>query len=97
MKEQDLHLQEIIQNLHRNRRYARFLLAISRFKHDIDANYVEFCSKIQYWKVQTSHSSNFDAEKRFFYANTTSAMNHSVKEPGFHHYLCSQLAAGWSR
>jgi hypothetical protein len=75
VKEQNLLMQKIIQYLHQNDRYARFLLAISRFKHDIDANYVGFCSKILDMVVSTSHSRHFDAEKWFFSAKATSVVD----------------------
>ena len=90
MKEQqNLHLQKVLQNLHQNGRYARFFLAISRFRPDIDVNSVGFCSKILYLIVKTSHTSNFDAEKRVFCANTTSDTDIRIKELIFHYCLCS--------
>jgi len=73
-KQKNLHMQKLVQYLHQNGRYARFLLAISRFKRDIDANCVGFCSKILNWTTETSRSSNFDAEKWFFCANVNSVV-----------------------
>jgi hypothetical protein len=71
VKEQDLHTQRILQNLHQNARYARFFLIISRFKHVFEANYIRLCSKILYLTVSTSRSGTFDAEKWSFCVNAT--------------------------
>ena len=88
-------MQIVLQNLHQNSRYARFFLAISRFRHDIDVNYVGFCSKILYLIDKTSRTSNFDAEKWFFCASTTFSIDLRVNDIDFHHYLYSQHAARW--
>ena len=95
MKEQDLHKQRILQNLHQNGRYARFCITTSRFKHDIDAKYVGFCSKTLHWMVLTSRTCHFDAEKWLFCANAASIVDLGVKELNFSPYLYSQPAAGW--
>jgi len=95
MKEKVLHMQTVLQYLHQNWSYARFFLAISRFWHDIGANYGGFCPKATYLMVKTSHSFNFDAEKWFFCANATSDLDPRVKEPGFRPYLYSQPSARW--
>ena len=95
MKDQDLFMQRMSQRLHQNRRYARFYFAISRFKHDIGAKYVEFCSKILHWIIKTSRSSEFDAEKWLFCAKITSAVDLKAGEPDFRPYLYSQLAERW--
>ena len=89
VKEQDIHMQRVLQNLHQNNDYARFFLPISRFKHDIDANYIRFCSKILYLMISTSQSRTFDAEKWSFCATATSFVDLSVKELGFR-LICTQ-------
>ena len=79
VKEQDLHIQRVIQNLYQINDCAKLLLAISRFKHDIDANYAGFYTQIQYLMVSTSHKRAFDAEKWFFCVNTTSIVGLRAK------------------
>jgi len=82
VKEQDLHLQRVAQNLYQNDGYARFFLEISRFKYDIDANYAGFCIKILDLIVSTSRKRTFDTEKWFFCINITSVDKLQSKRTG---------------
>ena len=83
IKEQNLHLQRKLQNLSQINGCAKFLITVSRLKHDIDANYVGFCSKILDLIVSISHYRAFEADKLFFWENATRP------------YLYSQPDARW--
>jgi len=95
MKEQDLRIKKILKNLYQNDGYARLYLTISRFEHDIDANYVGFCSKILDVMVSTSRNRHFEAEKWFFCTNAISFVDIRERVLDVHPYLYSKLAARW--
>ena len=75
IKEQNLHLQRKLQSLSQINGCAKLLLAFLRLKHDTDANYVGFFSKILDVTVSTSQNRTFEAEKWFIFANVTSAVD----------------------